>query len=154
MANGDASRADADRSASTTALPRQNTSLLVRALWFVFVGWWLTGIWLAVAWFLLITIVGAPLGIVLINRIPFVLSLKRRDVRTQIVTEGDETTTETTRPEQSSILLRAVYFLLVGWWLSLLWTTVAYAFTVSIIGLPIAIWMFGKLPYVVSLYRY
>jgi len=152
MTNGDT--APTERGSSSTALPRQRTSLLVRALWFLFVGWWLTGIWLAVAWILLVTIIGAPLGIIMINQVPFVLSLKRRDVTTRVVTVDGETTAETRRPEQSSLLLRAVYFVFVGWWLSLLWMTVAYAFTVSIIGLPIAIWMFGKLPYVVSLYRY
>ena len=152
MTNGESTRADRGR--STTTLPKQRTSLLVRALWFVLVGWWLTGLWLAASWLLLVTIVGAPLGIVMINQVPFVLSLKRRDVTTLVVTEDGETRAETSRPVQSSLLLRAAYFVLVGWWLSLFWMTVAYAFTVSIIGLPIAIWMFGKLPYVVSLYRY
>jgi len=31
---------------------------------------------------------------------------------------------------------------------------VAYVLTLSIIGIPIAIWMYGKLPFVVSLYSY
>lgn len=148
------STTDAERRSGTTTRGGESASLLVRALWFLFVGWWLTGIWLAVAWLLLVTIVGAPLGIMLINRVPFVLSLKRRGVETRVVSEDGETSIEHTSPEQSPLLLRAVYFLLVGWWLSLLWMGIAYLFSLSILGLPIAIWLFGKLPYVVSLYRY
>lgn len=53
-----------------------------------------------------------------------------------------------------SLVVRAVYFLLVGWWASALWMGLAYLATLSIVGLPVAIWMYGKLPFVVSLYNY
>jgi uncharacterized membrane protein YccF (DUF307 family) len=56
--------------------------------------------------------------------------------------------------EQRSLVVRAVYFLLVGWWLSLLWANLAWAFAASIIGLPVAIVMFNYLPYLTSLYRF
>lgn len=119
-------------------------SLLVRAVWFVFVGWWLTGLWLSVAWLLNVTIVGIPLGIKLINKVPFVLSLKGRE---RYVEAGDSRS-------QYSIPVRALWFLVVGWWASGLWTGLAYALTVSIVGIPLAVWMYNKLPFVVSLYRY
>ena len=54
----------------------------------------------------------------------------------------------------SSPLVRAVWFLFVGWWASGLWAAAAYAVTLTIVGLPLAIWMYGKLPFVASLYRY
>ncbi len=119
-------------------------SLLVRAVWFVFVGWWLTGLWLSVAWFLNVTIVGIPLGIKMINKVPFVLSLKQRDR----LVDGAE------RRSQYSVPVRAVWFVFVGWWASGLWTGVAYALTLSIVGIPLAVWMYNKLPFVVSLYSY
>ena len=119
-------------------------SLLVRALWFVFIGWWLTGLWLTAAWLLTVTIVGIPLGILLINKVPLVLSLKRRE---NLVEEGRG-------GSQYSLPVRAVWFLLVGWWASGVWTGVAYVFTVSIIGIPLGVWMYDRLPFVVSLYRY
>ncbi len=40
----------------------EQRSLLVRAVWFLLVGWWVTGIWLSVAWFLNVTTVGLPFG--------------------------------------------------------------------------------------------
>ena len=119
-------------------------SLLVRAVWFVFVGWWATGLWLAVAWLLNVTIVGIPLGIKMINRVPLVLSLKRRDPLVEAGGSG----------AQHSLLVRAVWFLLVGWWASGVWLSVAYGLSLTIVGLPLAIWMYNKLPYVVSLYAY
>ena len=119
-------------------------SLLVRAVWFLLIGWWLTGLWLSVAWLLNVTIVGIPLGIKMINWVPYVLSLKKR---TTYVEESDGTS-------QYSIPVRAVWFLLVGWWASGVWTGIAYTLTLSIIGIPLAIWMYGKLPFVVSLYSY
>ncbi|GAB7093622.1 hypothetical protein JCM30237_07740 [Halolamina litorea] len=120
-------------------------SLAVRTAWFLLIGWWATGIWLGIAWFLNVTIIGLPLGIKMINATPKVLSLKERDF---VDVEG--------RPEEQryGLLVRAVWFLFVGWWASGIWMSVAYAFTVSIVGIPLAVWMYNKLPFVVSLYEY
>src|SRR5688500_1196013 len=46
---------------------KSGPGLLVRAVWFVFVGWWLSGIVASIAWFCMITILGLPLGIWLVN---------------------------------------------------------------------------------------
>ncbi|WP_435125578.1 YccF domain-containing protein [Halobaculum sp. D14] len=120
-------------------------SLLVRAVWFVLVGWWATGLWLSVAWLLNVTVVGLPLGIRMINTVPKVLSLKERDF-------VDETGTPSEQPH--GLVVRGVYFVFVGWWASGVWTGVAYLFTLSVVGIPVAVWMYNKLPYVVSLYEY
>jgi len=130
------------------------TTLLVRAGWFLFVGWWLTGLWLSVAWFLIVTVVGAPLGVAMISRVPFVLSLKRRRISNEMVTQAGEPRLQSSTADQLPLLVRAVYFVLIGWWASLLWMGPAYLFTLSIVGLPVAIWLYGKLPFVASLYRY
>lgn len=130
------------------------TPLLVRAAWFLLVGWWLTGIWLGAAWLLIVTVVFAPVGVKLINYVPMVVSLKRRRVSNRIVTEEGEYRLESSATDQLPLLVRAVYFVLIGWWASLVWMGVAYLFTLTILGLPIAIWMYGKLPFVASLYRY
>ncbi|WP_207212728.1 YccF domain-containing protein, partial [Halogeometricum borinquense] len=85
-------------------------SLLVRALWFVFVGWWATPIVINVAWALNATIILLPLGIKLINLVPTVLTLKEP----RSLSEPDS------GRGQRSLLVRAVYFVFVGWWLSFL----------------------------------
>ncbi|GAB3423037.1 hypothetical protein GCM10027435_28470 [Haloparvum alkalitolerans] len=120
-------------------------SLVVRAVWFVFVGWWATGIWLGVAWFLNVTVVGIPLGIKMINAVPKVLSLKERDLVDAEGRGGEQ---------PYGLAVRAVYFVFVGWWASGVWMSVAYLFTLSVVGLPVAVLMYNKLPFVVSLYEY
>lgn len=125
-------------------------SLVVRAIWFVCVGWWLAGTLLGVAWFLNLTIVGLPVGIKLINKVPKALSLKEFDTG-----DGDEFAMGSggSGGDSPGLLVRGAYFVLVGWWLSFLWMGAAYVVSLSIVGLPIGIKMYNKLPYVVSLYN-
>lgn len=119
-------------------------SLLTRGLWFVFVGWWLTPILVNVAWLIGLTVVLLPISVKLINLVPTALTLK--------------TPESTIDPEsargQHSLLVRAVWFVFVGWWASFIWANVANFFAITIIGLPVAIWMLHRLPFVLSLYRY
>ncbi|MFK5605527.1 YccF domain-containing protein [Haloferax volcanii] len=119
-------------------------SFVVRALWFVFVGWWATPAVVNVAWFLNATVIGIPLGVALINLVPTVLSLK--EPKTRIDPDSGR--------GQRSVVVRAVYFVFVGWWLSWVWANVAVLFTLTIVGLPVGIWMLNRLPAVTSLYRF
>lgn len=123
-------------------MPEQR-SLLTRALWFVAVGWWATPALVNIAWLCNATVVGIPVGIALINLVPTALTLK--DPRDRDAADGDS---------QHGLPLRAVYFVLVGWWASFLWANLAAVLAVTIVGLPVAIWMFDRLPYVTSLYRF
>jgi uncharacterized membrane protein YccF (DUF307 family) len=119
-------------------------SVLVRALWFLAIGWWATPIVVNTAWLLNLTVVLLPVGIKLINLVPTVLTLAEpRSISEPESSRG-----------QTSLVVRGVYFLLVGWWLSLLWANVASALAITVVGLPIAIWMLNRLPYVTSLYRF
>ncbi|AWB26752.1 hypothetical protein [Halococcoides cellulosivorans] len=120
----------------------EQESPIVRLVWFLVVGWWATGVLTTLAWLASITIVGLPLGIKLINLVPRVVSLKRR-----AEIDGERTS-------QHGLFVRAVWFVAIGWWASGLWLSVAYAFAVSVIGLPVAIWMYDRVPWVLSLYRY
>ncbi len=128
----------------------ENRSLLLRAVWFLLIGWWATGIWLSLAWLLNVLIITLPLGIKMINLVPLVVSLKSPTRELVSTDEGSSVRAS----QQHGLLVRGVWFVFVGWWASLLWMAVAYLFTISILGIPIAIWMYGKLPFVVSLYRY
>jgi uncharacterized membrane protein YccF (DUF307 family) len=137
-------------------------SIATRAVWFIFIGWWASGIWLTVAWLLNLSLIGMPIGIKMINKIPWIVSLKEptidvnADVDTEIIDDESQVSIreQAQAHDQRSIVLRGVYFLLIGWWASGVWMSIAWVFSVSIIGLPAAIWMYSKLPAVVSLYRY
>ena len=127
---------------------------LVTLLWFVFIGWWLSAIWIAVAWFLIALVVTMPIGLMMINALPKIASLREpsREFRTTI--QGTITRVETSNLQQYPFLLRAVYFVLVGWWLSGIWMSVGWLASVTIVGLPVAIWMFNRVPAITTLRRY
>ena len=129
--------------------------LLIRALWFVFIGWWLTAIVSAVAWFAMITIIGLPLGIWMINRIPTVLTLRPRTSYLYATTDqwGRTTMTEL-KIEQPSWVIRGIWFIFVGWWASALVMSLGYALCLLIITLPVGLMLFNRVPAVASLYRY
>ena len=134
---------------------RSAPPLLLRALWFIFVGFWLGGIVTAAAWALNVTIILLPLGLWIINRIPTVMTLRpmRRELTVSRRLDGSEVVRVSDRA-QAPFLLRAIWFLLIGWWLSGLWAGLAYVAALTIIGLPISFWMFDRLPAVTTLFRY
>jgi hypothetical protein len=54
-------------------------------------------------------------------------------------------------PKGPGIGIRAVWFLLVGWWLAGLVITIAYICAVTVIGLPFAFYLFDRIPTVLTL---
>jgi uncharacterized membrane protein YccF (DUF307 family) len=133
---------------------KDGPGLLIRALWWLFAGWWLSGFVIAIAWAALVTIIGIPLGIWLINRLPTVLTLRPR---TQTWTLGEDATGQTvvvTGREQVAWPIRGVWFVFFGWWASAIWMAIAWLVQLTIIGIPVALLMFNRTPFVASLYRY
>lgn len=136
-----------------TVVRDSGVPLLVRILYFLLFGWWATGIWINAAWFLNATIIGLPLGVWMLNRVPQVLTL--RPVRQVVVAQGrgDGVEIQTQGLSQRPWPIRLLYFGVVGWWLSWLWSNAAWVISVTIIGLPIGIWMFNRLPALTTLMR-
>jgi uncharacterized membrane protein YccF (DUF307 family) len=104
----------------------------IRALWFVFVGLWAGQVWLLLAWLLNLTLIGLPLGMWMLNQLPQVMTLRQQRRGLHIPAD------------RSSVpfLARAIYFVLVGWWLSLIWLELAWLASALLIGLPLAFLMF------------
>lgn len=127
---------------------------LVTLLWFVFVGWWLSGLWAVVAWVLIVSIIGMPLGLMMLNRLPLIATLRRPASRYRVETTGEGTLVSAAPVEQRPFVLRAIWFLLVGWWLSALCLTIAWGASVTLIGLPVAIWLYNRIPAITTLARY
>lgn len=127
---------------------------LIRVLYFLFFGVAIGPVWIAVSWFLIITIVGMPLGLWMINRLPQVMTLKppRPSARLKNV-NGQWVVVQADR--QAPFILRALYFLLIGWWFSLVWMLLAWLFgTLTLgLGLPLTFWMIDQVPAVTTLSR-
>lgn len=132
----------------------QGPGCFVQALYFLFVGTWLSVLWVAVAWLLMISIIGLPLGLAMLNRLPRVITLRppRRNLAIQYI-DNHTILSGTARTEQHHFLLRAAYFLLIGWWLSGIWLFLAWSLSLTILGLPLAFMLFNAVPAVVTLHR-
>jgi uncharacterized membrane protein YccF (DUF307 family) len=139
---------------SVTVETRRSPGCLLQLLWFAFIGIWLGQIWMIAAWILMLTIIGIPLGVSMLNNLPKVFALREptRRVRVYRNPDGSLTEVEIGRP-QVNILLRALYFILIGWWFSAIWMEIGYLLTTTILFLPVGFWMFDRVPAVLSLRR-
>ena len=133
---------------------KSGPGLLVRAIWFIFVGWWLTGIVSAIAWFAMITLIGLPVGAYLLNRIPTVITLRPRTIEVRATVVGETTFVDVAKRAQQPWYIRLVWFVFVGWWASAIWMVVGYVLVVLIIALPFGLLMYNRVPFVATLYRY
>ena len=128
---------------------------ILRVLWFIFIGWHVTFWWVLAAWLLNLTILGIPLGLWMLNRVPLVLTLRtQRTYSVGEIRDGEMVGWHTQGVSQNPLILRAVYFLLVGWWLSLIWALLGWLLCVTIIGLPVGVLMLNRLPEVTTLMRH
>ena len=136
-------------------VPNPGPGCLVRGLYFIFVGSWLGLFWILAAWFLNLTIIGLPLGLAMINRIPQVMTLKPVRVQTTVEVKDGAPVVRQTSLKQPPFLLRAIYFIAIGFWFSLIWMVLAWIFTTLTLGfgLPLAFWMFDRVPCVTTLAR-
>ena len=138
---------------SVIVTSRQGPPFLVRVLWYLFIGWWLAGISLAVGYLAAITIVGLPLAFWLFNCTGTLLTLRPRLVTVSVSHDGGVTVVESGHREQRSLLLRVVYFVFVGWWAALILMTIAYFLCLTILLLPVGLMMLNRLPEVFTLHR-
>lgn len=130
-------------------------SFIVRALWYVFIGWWLAGLAITAGYLAAITIVGLPLAFYIFNRIPTVLTLRSRTTRYVAATTAANTTIIREQTlAQRPMWIRGVYFVLVGWWLGAIWLGIAYLFSILIVTLPLGLLMFNRTGGFMTLLRY
>jgi hypothetical protein len=128
---------------------------LIRILYFLVIGLWVGGVWTIIAWVLNLTVIGLPAGLWMLNRLPQVMTLKPRPAQIHVTTTNGTTTIRRENQPQAPFILRALYFLLIGWWFSLIWLLSAWLLTgLSLgLGLPLAFWMFDRTPAITTLAR-
>lgn len=127
---------------------------IIQALWFLFVGWWVGGLAVSLAWFLNALIITLPFGMAILNNLPKILALQDPETRLQVIEGDDFTQIVATEQEQHPFWLRALYFLVIGWWWSGIWMSVAYVLCVTILLMPIGLRMFRMTPAMTTLRRY
>lgn len=129
--------------------PAQELPFLLRVIWFFVLGWELTAVWILAAWALNASILGLPLGLWMIERVPQVLTLKARPGA--YLVDAKNGRARFLPAQNPPFLLRALYFVLIGWWFSLVWAIVAWLLCATIIGLPLGVPMLNALPQVTTL---
>jgi uncharacterized membrane protein YccF (DUF307 family) len=145
---------------STQVAPQQRVErqpgvpFLIRVLWFFLIGWHVTFWWVLAAWLFNVTIIGLPVGLWMLNRVPLVLTLRtqRGYTVTQVNADGAVQSRYRSEP-QISWVWRLLYFVFIGWWFSLLWSLLGWLLCVTIIGMPLGVLMLNRLPNVTTLMR-
>ena len=123
----------------------------MRALYFIFIGWWAGLFWLNMGYFFVLTVIGLPIGLMMLNRLPTVLTLKPASQQVNINITGGVTNINIGGAQQVSFLIRAVYFVFIGWWAGLLLAWAAYALFVLVVTIPLGVMLLNLLPTVITL---
>jgi len=133
---------------------RSGPGFISRALWFIFVGWWLTGFAIGFAWLCSLTIVLLPIAYMIVNKIPTILTLRSRSIQSDVTVDADGNLRITTGgAKQRAFWQRALWFILVGWWACGLAMAVAYLLSLTVILLPLGLMIFNRVPAVMTLQR-
>lgn len=128
--------------------------LFVRSLWYVFIGWWLSGLMMFVAGVCIGTVVLLPAGLALVNRLPQVMTLRPRSTAITATMLADGSTQYTVgSEEQRGLLVRTIYFCLVGWWAGMLVMFAAWVLSVLIVTMPLGLMLLNRVPAAVTLRR-
>lgn len=129
-------------------------SLIVRAIWYIFIGFWLSGLTIVIAYLLCATIIGIPVAFALFNKLPQITTMKAR-TKNWTTDHRDGVTFLTTRhAEQRGMLSRGIYFVCFGLWAGAVWLSAAYILQLLLITLPVALWMYDRAPAVMTLHRH
>jgi uncharacterized membrane protein YccF (DUF307 family) len=127
-------------------------SFFVRALWFLFVGWWFGAFVVVAGYVATATVFLLPLGFWCFNRVGSAMTLRPRTARWVQRQDGMGTSIEQHKARQHPWYLRALWFPL-GLILGVAWVLIAYVLCALLVTLPIGVAMFDRLPAVITLER-
>jgi hypothetical protein len=125
---------------------RADVPIPARAAWFLLAGSWLACWWVIATWLVLNLVVFGAQANRMITMIPNVLTLR---------TAGHPPSSIVPSPRTAVSGLdggaRVAYWLLFGWWASLVWMIVAYGISMTGVGIPIGYRMFSVTPRIAHL---
>ena len=122
--------------------------MLARIVYFLLIGWWLGLLASAAAFLLCVTIIGIPIGVMIFNRLPGIIYLQEPGEPCEWGYDHRHITAEL------PFLLRVLWFFVIGWELGLLAVAVGYLFTLTLIGIPLGIFILGRVPVLMTLSRH
>lgn len=113
------------------------TNIIVRFIWWLFIGSWLTPIWYIFGFIFTALVITAPIGFWFFERIGYVFSFYEDESRERLTF--------------SKAILSYLWFLFIGSWLGFVVMALAEACMVTIIGFPLGWWLMNRLDKVVLL---
>jgi uncharacterized membrane protein YccF (DUF307 family) len=141
--------------------------LFIRTIYFLCIGWWAGYFWLSLGFSLCMLIVTLPLGLAMLNRLPQVLTLRPAGTQTQTqvsvntaiaggagamgMAQTVNVNVNISGTRQTNFLIRALYFLFIGWWAGWFWANLGYLLCIMLVTLPIGLMMLNRLPMVLTL---
>lgn len=136
------------------ALQQNNSpSWVIRIIWFIFVGWWLSAIFMVIGLVGIASIILSPIGFWFINRVPWAQTLRQRSTRFSYLEQNGQMVLTQHAPQQYPWPIRLLY-LPIGFVLGLFWLSIAWSISIPIISLPISIWMVDRAPSIITLERF
>jgi uncharacterized membrane protein YccF (DUF307 family) len=123
-------------------------------VWFLFVGWWLSALSIVIAYVLCVTVLGLPFAFAIFNRLPAIITLRPRIDTHAVGVRGGVTYISGGTVPQLSLLVRAICFVLVGWWLGAIYLSIAWALYVLLSPLLIGIDVGNRVEAIMTLLRY
>lgn len=131
---------------------KRSVPFVLRAVWFLAIGWWLSAVFILVGYLCCLTVILAPVGFWFLNRIPQAQTLRMRNSDFHVTQKDGVTFLTEGRTRQLPWYYRALYFP-VGLVIGAFWLTLAWIVSLPIITLPLSIWMIDRAPKVISLQR-
>lgn len=126
----------------------------IRALWYVFIGWWASGLAIILGYIAMVTVIGIPLAFFIFNRLPTIQTLRPRTQRYSARIEDGVYFVDLGHEVQRPWWKRALYFVFIGWWFGAIWLVLAWVVGIFIITLPLSFWMINRVSGVMTLQKH
>lgn len=124
---------------------KRQSGCLMQILYFCFIGFWLGALAACLAYFLLLLVITIPLGVRIINHIPYLMA--HRQPPLVLTPWGQEV-----KAQQHSLLIRALWFP-IGMIVTAIWMCIAYVLCCTLILMPVGFWMFDRAPALLTLHN-
>lgn len=126
----------------------------LRMVWLVFAGWWLSIIWVLAGWLAVLIAPSTGIGLTMLANVTRVIAFRSPGDECYSILNSTLRSLDSPSVPQRPALLRLLYALLVGWWLSLLWAMLAWGESLSIDRRPSGVARFMRLPRLATLRKY
>ena len=124
--------------------------LLLRLVYFFFVGLPLGLAAALVGWGLCVSVIFMPFGIWVLHRLPLITTLTMPDEEyAPIARASDFRAVRET--DSVPFLFRVIWFVLVGCWLSFVWIKLAFLLGATFVLTPVGFWMINRVPAILTL---